>query len=213
MPRILPPTAVPPTSAPPVVVKINIAPSISQQGLSIETSGAPSQVIIATSTSSAATATTRATSPTATLIAGAISPTPNLAPPTPTPDFEDVVNPWVGQYYINPNLRGAPLYENHNSNINFNWGTGGPGYGLPNDKFSIRWMTHEQLEAGRYTFRVNVEGGIRLYVDGKLLINKWQDNSGNFLAEVDLEEGYHTVQVDYGKTGTTAHIRVWWTKK
>ena len=139
-----------------------------------------------------------------------MSPTPI---PTLTPDFAGIVSPWTGQYYVDPNLGGEPFYTNHNANINFNWESGGPGYGLPEDEFSVRWMTHEQLEAGHYTFRVYVEGGVRLYVDGKLLINKWRDSAGNFTAKIDLEEGHHTIQVDYGKLGSNAHIRVWWTKK
>jgi Zn-dependent metalloprotease len=58
--------------------------------------------------------------------------------------------------------------------VNFDWGTGSPATGIPADGFSARW-TGEVLPAysQTYTFYTSTSDGVRLWVDGRLLIDKW----------------------------------------
>jgi hypothetical protein len=49
--------------------------------------------------------------------------------------------------------------------INFDWGAGSPGDGIPADHFSARWTRSVQLAAASYAFTVTSDDGVRLYVD------------------------------------------------
>ena len=55
------------------------------------------------------------------------------------------------------------------------WGAGGPGNGLPNDSFSVRWSGSFTFPTGTSTFNATADDGVRLWVDGVLLIDKWID--------------------------------------
>lgn len=93
------------------------------------------------------------------------------------------LNSWVAYYYPNTNLSGMPnaakviqptdgqqiLHENH--------GTGSPAVGIPNDNFSARYATAKRIPAGEYVIRARADDGVRVYVDGKLVVNQW-DNGG-----------------------------------
>ncbi len=61
-------------------------------------------------------------------------------PPGPT-------GPWRGDYFNNPWLSGAPLFTHYHERIEFNWGWGGPGGGLSNDNFSVRWSRSADFSA------------------------------------------------------------------
>ncbi len=61
--------------------------------------------------------------------------------------------------------------------INFNWGEGSPAPGIGTDHFTVAWSG--QIDADypeNYTFYTSTDDGVRLWVDGKLLIDNWQEN-------------------------------------
>ncbi len=69
--------------------------------------------------------------------------------------------------------------------VDFWWGKGAPtnADGTPmkdigTDDFSVRWTGQVQaLEGGTYSFGTNTDDGVRLWVDGKLLIDHWAGQS------------------------------------
>ena len=63
------------------------------------------------------------------------------------------------------------------SNINFDWGSGAPGpAGIGADGFSVRWTgTVIASTSEAYRFYTETDDGARLWVNGTLLIDKWQD--------------------------------------
>lgn len=89
----------------------------------------------------------------------------------PSPQHSDTV--WQAYYWTNPNLTGDPQVQTVADRINFNWGTGGPGGGIPADNFSARWTRTVDLAAGRYRFTATSDDGIRVWVDGTLVIDQW----------------------------------------
>ena len=96
--------------------------------------------------------------------------------------------------------------------INFNWGSGAPAPGVPADNFSVRWSRQAPFEEANYRFMVTVQGGVRLYLDGRPLINDWQ-SGGLRTLEADsglLSAGDHSVVVEYFKQTGNGQIAVTW---
>ena len=90
--------------------------------------------------------------------------------------------------------------------INFNWGDpGGPDPAVGNDNFSVRWTGEvEAAFTETYTFYPTTDDGVRLFVDGQLLADKWVDRSATEnKGTIDLIAGntYSLVMEYYENTG------------
>ena len=108
---------------------------------------------------------------------------------------------WKGEYFANADLQGQPVVVQDDPQINFNWGAGAPAPGVPPNDYSVRWTREQAFEQGAYRFAVNVEGGVRLWLDGQILIDSWSDQ-GLRLEQADspsLASGVHPVRVEYRK--------------
>jgi hypothetical protein len=95
--------------------------------------------------------------------------------------------------------------------VDFNWGSAAPASILPADSFSARWTRTVTFEPGAYRLNAIADDGIRLYLDGLLLIDEWHDSSGSqtYTAQRTLG-GAHQLLVAYYEHGGTARIRLWW---
>jgi fibronectin type 3 domain-containing protein len=114
---------------------------------------------------------------------------------------------WQGQYFSNMALDGDPALERCDSSIDFLWPDGvGPAAGLPDDHFSSRWTRTDDLAAGTYRVSARSDDGIRVKVDGALVINAWSDHGADdlYTADVPLSAGSHTIVVEYYENGGSA---------
>ena len=73
--------------------------------------------------------------------ASATSRPPTRPPPPP--------EPFAAEYFDNSTLSGAPVLTRSDDAIDFDWGEGAPGPGVPSDRFSARWTRTEELR-GRH---------------------------------------------------------------
>jgi hypothetical protein len=120
---------------------------------------------------------------------------------------------WRGEYFANRSLSGSPVLVRDDAEINFDWGGGSPAWQIPPDNFSVRWTRSLQFEAGRYRFTTTTDDGVRLYLDGKLIIDQWRDQApATFTAERDLSAGQHTLRMDYYEAAGGAVARLSWTR-
>jgi hypothetical protein len=118
---------------------------------------------------------------------------------------------WRGEYFANPDLSGSPTFVRADRDINFNWGYGAPGPDLPVDHFSVRWTRTISLPAGGWQFNVTVDDGIRLWVDGQLIIDQWRVSAPvTYSGSISLGSGDHNVRVEYYENTERAQVRVWW---
>ncbi|HMQ56586.1 MAG TPA: PKD domain-containing protein, partial [Anaerolineae bacterium] len=114
---------------------------------------------------------------------------------------------WKAEYYSNPNLQGAPVLVRNEPSINYNWGGGSPGAGLPADNFSARWNRAVDLTGGTYRLRVHSDDGVRVWVDNNLVIDQWRDgDTGVMEIERELSSGRHQLRVEYYERGGNAFI-------
>ena len=127
---------------------------------------------------------------------------------------------WTVYVYGNQDLAGTPLYTGVSPAINYNWGQGAPvingvdtsTFGVPPDRFSVRFTSSVFFTAGSYQFTVQVDDGARLYIDGGILINQWMEGSlRTFQANYSFAtDGNHTVTVEMFDSLYDAAIVVNW---
>lgn len=82
---------------------------------------------------------------------------------------------WDTQYFGNTSLSGTSQIfctTNNQLNLGINWGTGSPVGGIGSDNWSASFSTNLSLAtAGTYRFTANYQDGVRLYINGQLVIN------------------------------------------
>ncbi len=95
-----------------------------------------------------------------------------------------------GEYFDNMNLAGKPVLTRIDSVVNFNFSTGSPAPGVPEDHFSIRWKGTIMPPDTIHHIGISTDDGGRLWVDGKLLIDDWRDHAEEpHSAQVELVPG------------------------
>jgi hypothetical protein len=118
---------------------------------------------------------------------------------------------WQGSYYANPDLRGEPVFVRADAEIRFYWGTGSPDPRLPSDEFSVRWQRAVWFEGGLYRFTIEVDDGVRLFIDGNLLLESWRRGERRILSiDYPLQAGQHIIQLDYFEHAGNALITLDW---
>jgi LysM repeat protein len=130
-------------------------------------------------------------------------------PPQPQPQPPSA-GPWTGQYWNNRFLSGHPTFTRQDKAVDFAWGRRGPGGGLGGTNFSVRWTRTRHFDGGRYRFNVTVDDGVRMWVDGALIIDQWHDSAPqHYSAARDLATGNHKIKIDYYQNQGGAQIKFW----
>lgn len=81
-------------------------------------------------------------------------------------------------YFNNTTLEGTPVYEAIVSQVTEYWHNLSPAPGVNTDNFSISWEGIVKAPvSGEYEFRLSADDEARLYLSGKLVIDKWGDAS------------------------------------
>ena len=81
-----------------------------------------------------------------------------------------------GEYYANPNLAAPVAFTRIDPKVDFSDSGGGwvNFGGVGTDQFSVRWSGQVRAPAsGTFTFYAAADDGVRLSVDGKLLVSAW----------------------------------------
>jgi hypothetical protein len=124
----------------------------------------------------------------------------------------DIFDHWRGEYYNDIYLEPRPLLVRNDEVIDFNWGLGSPGPGLPPDNFSARWTRSVHLSGGDYRFIVSGGDGARLRLDDWTIIDNWlKDTQHTFTGEfLHVGTGYHVVEVEWYSRGGLASVKLRW---
>lgn len=132
-----------------------------------------------------------------------------------SPDFTTVPATALrleGRYFVGPDLAGPPALVRPDPIIDFAWTLSSPSDSIANDWFSARW--EGTLTAPRGLTRLGVEGddGYRLWLDGKLLIDRWTPGTSRATLEgVRLAPGTrHPIRLEFRTSVPNARVRLIW---
>ncbi|HLY26064.1 MAG TPA: SH3 domain-containing protein [Aggregatilineales bacterium] len=113
---------------------------------------------------------------------------------------------WQGFYWNNGSFSGNPTSTRTDPSIGFNWGTSSPAPNINGGgPFTVRWYSTIGFgNGGIYDFHAGAKDGIRIAVDGNLVMNHWQTQSSFTVYDqnVNLTAGNHQIIVDFGDFGT-----------
>jgi len=117
------------------------------------------------------------------------------------------------QYFANTSGTAQLLLQRTDATVNFDWGTGSPDSSIPVDHFSARWTGQLQAKYSEtYTFTTTSDDGVRLWVNGQLLINNWTNHAAvDNSATITLVAGqkYDIIMEYYENTGGAVAKLFW----
>jgi hypothetical protein len=88
-----------------------------------------------------------------------------------------------------------------------------PAAGVPSNHFACVAATRVRTEAGPLIFSTISDDGIRVFVDGREVISRWNHHGPTpDEVSVPLEEGVHEIRVEYCQEGGAAILRLDWHK-
>jgi beta-glucosidase len=128
------------------------------------------------------------------------------------------------EFFNNQHLDGEPVHTMVQTHIDFAWGWAAPGDKVRRNEWSGRWRgTLTPPETGRYCLGAACRsGGLRLYVDGQLVLDRWGSPDGDQSAagmyesicdhvEVNLTAGRSVeICIEYSKTANKSALRLEW---
>jgi formylglycine-generating enzyme required for sulfatase activity len=141
-------------------------------------------------------------------------PAPVASPKPPVTEPPQGPNGLRAELFADMELRHC-VKVRYDPEINFDWGLGSPDPLLPADAFSVRWTGWLKApKPGKYTLRLEADDGARLWLDGRLLIDRWQPyDAGAYQVEVDLTDGPHELRVEYVEVFGGATVRLSWARQ
>ena len=118
-----------------------------------------------------------------------------------------------GEYWDNDALRGDPRVTRVDGSVSFDWGSGSPDVTIERDTFSARW-TGKIIPrySETYTLEVYSDDGVRLWVDGRSVIDDWRTHSPSATSgRVTLTAGReHDIRLEYFERGGGAVAKLSW---
>ncbi|HWY78564.1 MAG TPA: PA14 domain-containing protein [Verrucomicrobiae bacterium] len=122
----------------------------------------------------------------------------------------------LGEYFRNTlytaPFQGSPLVRT-DATINFNWNSVSPDPSIPTTDYTVRWTGLLQPVFNEtYTFFTTTDDGVRLWVNGQLLIDHWVPQSPTtWGGSISLQAGQmYTVDMEYFQQGGGAEAYLYW---
>jgi autotransporter-associated beta strand protein len=128
----------------------------------------------------------------------------------------------LGQYWTNTSASSftnisfiaSPTLTRTDAVVNFNWSTNAPDSSIGQTNFTARWSGSVQPQyTENYTFMVVANDGVRLWVNGQLLVNNWTaqtsaaTNSGSIALNA---QQLYNIRLDYFQGNSNAVAQLFW---
>ena len=125
-------------------------------------------------------------------------------------------NRWYGLAFPKNDFTGEPAllgYQPQIPELNLDWGWGSPAEGIPSDYFSTLFQRYINTDAGTYELNVQANDGVRVYIDGKLVLDEWNNVShGSWSKSINLSKGKHRILLKHHEISGVANLKVELTK-
>ncbi len=115
--------------------------------------------------------------------------------------------------FTTPGFSVAPTLVRTDSVVNFDWGNSSPDPSISADKFTARWTGAVQPQFNEtYTFYTTSDDGVRLWINGQLVIDQWVDQGPTeWSGSIPLaEQQRYNIQMDYYENGGGAVASLAW---
>ncbi len=119
----------------------------------------------------------------------------------------------TAEYFDNENFKGDPVMTRVDRMIEFDWETGSPAKGIPDDHFSVRWSGYlRSPESGLFTIGASIDDGVRIYLDDSLIVDQWTWGSKRLESvKVRLRKGQsYKIRMEYYEGTYTASAQLGW---
>lgn len=128
--------------------------------------------------------------------------------PIPQVSYSNVNNgQWTAQYFNNVALSGSPVLIQSETSPSHTWGSAAPAASVSADNFSARWTSTQTLDAANYQLSVRADDGVRIFVDGVLVINEFHSaTTTTYSTNLNLGAGQHTIMVEYYEASGDAFL-------
>ncbi len=119
----------------------------------------------------------------------------------------------LAAYFRRTELDSSSAVTRVDPQLDFTWGGNAPVPDVPAQSFSARWSGQVAAQfTESYTFHVESGGGVRLWLDGQLILDQWRDRPGEFYSTVvPLTAGQkYDLRIEHFSTGNEAKMRLLW---
>lgn len=134
-----------------------------------------------------------------------------VTPPTP-PVVSATGDGLKAEYFNSVDFSTSPVLTKIDTTVNFAWGSGSPT-GVKTNNFTARW-TGQVLanSSSTYTFYATSDDGVRLWVNGVLIIDFWPDHYiSEDKATVAMEAGKkYDIKMEYRESWGQATAKLAW---
>ena len=120
---------------------------------------------------------------------------------------------FIIEYYDNPDLKGEPIYKDVVKRLRFDWGYDRPIEGIKSEQFSVRLIGKliPPITA-RYKLCVVANGGFRLWLNEKLLLDYWDGTlTIPRTISIRLEANHeYNIKLEYRHLSGYAYLKLSW---
>jgi hypothetical protein len=121
----------------------------------------------------------------------------------------------TGAYYSNQlrTFTNPPTLTRIDATVDFDWGSGSPDPSISVDTFTVIWTGLVQPQFNEtYTFYTTTDDGVRLWVNGQLLVDEWVDQGATeWNGSIALQSGrLYPITMEYYENGGSASAQLAW---
>ena len=133
-------------------------------------------------------------------------------------------NSWLANYFNGLDFGNYVTSRVEATNFDFNW-SGAPAQGVDPENYSVYFASCIQFTDGWKKFHITSDGGIRLFIDGRLVFDAWTNTTQQSWSSVLYTQGsapfvwpgrptssgnYHRVEVRYRHQAGSARLQINW---
>lgn len=117
------------------------------------------------------------------------------------------------EYFSNVTLSGSPALKRVDPSVDFEWNNVSPGPGVPAGNYSVRWSGELVPPVdGDYRLGASTDGGYRLYLDGKKIVDDSQPHGTRTMTTlVHVQAGHaYAIRMEYFHSWWESTAKLLW---